>query len=54
VKHISVLDMAGNVVYGSEVISQHMEINTSAMSPGVYVLQITGSGKTGMTKFVKQ
>ena len=54
VQQVSVMDMAGNVVSSNSVKSSHIEINTSTLASGMYMLQLDGDGKTAHTKFVKE
>ena len=51
---LSVTDMAGNVTSTYSVTGNHNEINTSNLAAGMYMLQLSGNGKTASTKFVKQ
>ena len=53
VQQISVIDMAGKVISSYPASPGHMAINTSALAAGTYMLQISGNGKSGMTRFVK-
>ncbi len=50
---ISVIDMKGSVVYMQNVAAKHIEINTSSLPAGAYLLQL-GGGKTATMRFVKQ
>ncbi len=54
VQEWAVVDMAGNVVNTARVAAKHFEINTSAFAAGVYMLQLSGGGKTATIKFVKK
>ena len=54
VQQLSVKDMAGNVISTYTVTGNHNEINTANLAAGMYMLQLSGNGKTASTKFVKQ
>ncbi len=54
VQQLAIMDMAGKVVSTTEATSKHMEINTSTLPAGTYLLQLSGGGKTATTKFVKK
>jgi hypothetical protein len=54
VQQISVMDIAGNVISTYSVTGNHIEINTATLAAGIYMLQLSGNGKTASTKFVKQ
>ncbi len=49
---ISVVDMKGSVVYTQNVSAKHIEVNTSSLPAGVYVLRLDGAQKASM-RFVK-
>jgi len=49
-----VTDMAGRVVTTVRSATQHTEINTAGMAPGMYQLMITGDGRKATTRFIKQ
>lgn len=49
-----VLDMAGNMVSVNSVSGKHIEINTATLPAGMYMLQLTGNGKSAGAKFVKE
>ncbi len=53
IQTVTVLNMAGQVI-GTYAPSSHIEINTSSLPVGIYVLQMTGNGKTATAKFIKQ
>ena len=53
-RQVQIKDMAGNIVDTYTVTSPHTGINTAALAPGVYLLQINGDGTSGNIKFVKQ
>ena len=54
VEQVAIADMAGNVVSTFNASTKHIEINTSTLPAGMYLLQLTDGGKTATTKFVKQ
>lgn len=54
VRQLVVMNMSGKIVNTLTVNSAEMVVNTSALSPGVYVLQLQGDGKAGNIRFVKQ
>ncbi|MES2703921.1 MAG: DUF4465 domain-containing protein [Bacteroidota bacterium] len=49
-----VTDVAGGVAAVVKVTAAHMEISTSALPAGMYILQVKGEGRVGAIKFVKQ
>jgi hypothetical protein len=53
-QQIAISDMAGNTVASYRVTSSHMEMSTQTLPAGVYMLTISGAGKSGNIKFVKQ
>jgi hypothetical protein len=53
VEQVKVIDMAGRVIR-AYAASQHIEINTSTLIAGMYILQMEGNGKNAVTKFVKE
>ncbi len=54
ITQIAVLDMTGKVMGTYSVSQAHIEINTSSLPTGMYVLQMTGSKGTASVKFNKQ
>ena len=54
VTQVAVVDMAGKVITTHNVDTKHIEINTSTLPVGAYMLQLTGGGRIATTKFVKQ
>jgi hypothetical protein len=54
IQQLAIVDMAGNIISTTEAATTHMEINISSLPAGVYMLQLSGGGKTTTTKFVKQ
>lgn len=50
---VAVLDVKGSVVYSQHIGSRHIEINTSSLSAGTYVLRLSGSNNATM-RFIKQ
>ena len=54
VQQISVADMAGNVVSSYNVTGKHVEINTSGLPVGIYMLQLAGDGRRANMKFEKE
>ncbi len=53
VTEIKVVNMAGQVMSTYVPTSSHVEINTSALAPGQYLLQMTGERGSAVVKFVK-
>jgi len=53
VQTVTVLNMAGQVI-GNYTPASHIEINTSSLPAGTYLLQMTGNKKTATSKFIKQ
>lgn len=49
---ISIVDMKGSVVYTQNVSSKHIEVNTSSLPAGTYMLMLQGSNNASL-KFVK-
>jgi hypothetical protein len=53
-KQIQIQDMAGNIINSYPVSSNHIEVDTKALAPGVYLLVINGNGQSANVRFVKQ
>jgi hypothetical protein len=49
-----IIDVTGNIIGDYNVILDKIEINTSTLQPGVYMLQLQGNGKSADLRFVKQ
>jgi hypothetical protein len=54
IQQLMVTDMAGRLIISMPVDNPEMKINTSALTPGMYLLQLHGAGKTATVRFVKQ
>jgi len=54
VQQIIVRNMAGNMVGTYAVTKKQVEINTSSMPAGVYLLQMMGNGGSASVRFVKE
>jgi hypothetical protein len=54
VQQVSVYDMAGKMIGSYPVNGNQLSINTASLPAGMYVLQLTGNGKTATARFVKQ
>lgn len=54
IKQLNIMDMSGKTIQTCSLSSQKMTISTSALSPGIYLLQLTGDGKVATIRFVKQ
>lgn len=50
---VSVIDMKGSVVYSQNITAKHIEINTSSLPAGAYVLKLSGAGNATM-RFIKE
>ena len=53
-RQATILDMTGKVIGTYAVTDAKLEINTSALSAGTYILQLKGDGKNAAMRFVKQ
>ncbi|MCD6012438.1 MAG: hypothetical protein K0Q79_2300 [Flavipsychrobacter sp.] len=53
IQQVQVTDMAGRVM-STYSASAHIEINTSTLPAGMYMLQMSGNGKAAAAKFVKE
>ena len=53
VTNILITDMTGKTVQQITPATNHIEINTSSLPAGTYVLQLHGSGKVATVRFVK-
>jgi hypothetical protein len=53
VQQIAVMDMGGKIIGNYSVATKQVAINTSSLPAGIYVLQLTGDGKTASAKFIK-
>lgn len=53
VENITVMNIAGSMIESFPAAKQ-IAISTADLAPGVYMLQLSGNGKTGTVKFVKQ
>ncbi len=54
VKQLNIVDMSGRVVCSMQVTSTEMSVNTSSLKPGMYILQLVGTGQPAAARFVKQ
>ena len=54
VREIIVTDMTGKIMGTYPVTEKQVAINTASLSCGIYMLQLTGNGRTASAKFVKQ
>ena len=50
---VSVIDMKGSVVYTKNITSKHIEINTSSLPSGAYILKLSGTSNATM-RFIKE
>lgn len=53
-KQARIMDMAGRVINEYSIVNEKLEINTSALPAGTYILQLNGDGKRADVRFVKQ
>jgi hypothetical protein len=51
---ITITDMAGHVLNSFNSSASHIEVNTSSLPAGMYMLQLSGNGSVASLKFVKQ
>jgi hypothetical protein len=51
---IMITDMAGNLVATCQITGNHTAINTASLATGTYLLQLSGNGKSGSVRFVKE
>ena len=49
-----IIDVTGNIINEYNVMLNKIEINTSTLQPGVYILQLQGNGKNANLRFVKE
>ncbi len=54
VQQASISDLSGKVITTFPVTGKLLEINTSELIPGSYILQLAGSGKCAAVRFLKQ
>ena len=54
VQQIAIMNMAGNVIGNYAVTQKQLTINTSSLPAGVYMLQLSGSGRPASARFVKK
>jgi hypothetical protein len=54
IQQVAVMNIAGNIMSTTAVTQKQLVINTSTLPAGVYLLQLSGNGKTANTQFVKQ
>jgi hypothetical protein len=54
VQHIAVMDVTGKIMDNYTVTQPQVAVNTANLPAGIYVLQLSGNGKTVSAKFVKQ
>lgn len=54
IKELTVTDVAGRIVTTTAVNDDHIEINTSTLPAGVYMLHLSGTNGNATVKFVKQ
>lgn len=52
-QQISISDVAGHVVYSGSTTGTHTEINTAALTAGMYILQLTGNNSIATARFIK-
>lgn len=50
---VAIVNVKGEIVYAQNIAAKHIEINTSTLPAGVYVLRLTGSRNASM-RFIKQ
>lgn len=50
---VSVIDMKGSVVFSENITSKHIEINTSSLPSGAYILRLSGASNAAM-RFIKE
>ena len=50
---VSVIDMKGSVVFSENITSKHIEINTSSLPSGGYILKLSGTSNATM-RFIKE
>ncbi len=53
-EQIRIMDMAGNQINSFGVSDPHIEINTSTLPAGMYMLQMSGNGKIAFARFAKE
>lgn len=53
IQQIAIQDAAGNTVGSYSATNGHIEINTTNLPAGMYMLQMTGNGRRATAKFVK-
>ena len=54
VEEVTMLDMAGHIINNFAASTKHLEINTTTLAPGMYVLQLTGNNQKAIVRFTKQ
>ena len=51
---VSIIDMSGSVIFTQSITSKHIEINTSSLPSGTYLLKLSCTEKNAAMRFVKQ
>ena len=54
IQQIRILDVTGRTVSTMKPKTGVNEINTAALTPGTYILQLSGNGKTAASRFIKE
>ena len=51
---LHIIDIAGNVVASQDISSTHVEVNTTSLSAGTYILKLYGVGNAASMRFIKK